>query len=58
MAENEAASGIKVLYIAYIDNILNSCQILKGLASPSGTLPSLFKLWLCGQNGIVLESQS
>ena len=32
MAENEAASGIKVLYIAYREHIkTHFCQILKGL---------------------------
>ena len=25
------------------------------VTSPSGTLPSLLKLWLCGPNGIVLD---
>ena len=57
MAENEAASGIKVLYLAYIENILKHILVRyyeKGLIL-SGTLPSLFKLWFCGQNGIVLE---
>ena len=23
--------------------------------SPNGTLPSLLKLWLCGQNGLILD---
>ena len=61
MAEKEAASGIKVLYLAYIENILNTFLSdtkrlgIRYVASPSGTLPSLFKLWFCGQNGIVLE---
>ena len=25
------------------------------VTSPSGTLPSLRKLWLCGQNGLILD---
>ena len=25
------------------------------VTSPSGTLPSLLKLWLCGQNGLILD---
>ena len=25
------------------------------VTSPSGTLPSLLKLWLCGQNGFILD---
>ena len=59
VAENETTSGIKVIYNLYREHFKTySCQILKGLifvASPSGTLPSLFNLWLCGQSGIFLE---
>ena len=25
------------------------------ITSPSGTLPSSLKLWLCGQNGLILN---
>ena len=26
------------------------------VTSPSGTLPSLLKLWLCGQNDLILDA--
>ena len=28
---------------------------IRYVQSPSGTLPSLLKLWLCGQNGLILD---
>ena len=28
---------------------------IRYVTSPSGTLPSFLKLWLCGQNGLTLD---
>ena len=53
-------SSINRLFIENIENILARKQNVQSfdfwyVTLPSGTLPSLLKLWLCGQNGLIMD---
>ena len=52
--------SIKSLFRENIENILARKQNVQSfdiwyVTLPSGTLPSLLKLWLCGQNGLIMD---
>ena len=53
-------SSINRLFRENIKIVLLENKMPKGfdtwyITSPSGTLPSSLKLWLCGQNGLILN---